>query len=66
MTSLPVQSMQAGGALWFPDLTIPDPYCILPAISAATIYLVTKVHVIYYVIDVYAVYESDCGNVSIV
>ena len=50
MTSLPVQSMQAGGALWFPDLTIPDPYCILPAISAATIYLVTKVHVIYYLI----------------
>jgi membrane protein insertase Oxa1/YidC/SpoIIIJ len=30
MAELPVGSMKAGGALWFTDLTIPDPLYILP------------------------------------
>ena len=43
MTSLPVQSMTTGGALWFTDLTVADPYFILPAICAVSIWAVTKV-----------------------
>ncbi|XP_006037156.2 mitochondrial inner membrane protein OXA1L-like, partial [Alligator sinensis] len=30
MTILPVPSMQSGGLAWFPDLTAPDPFYILP------------------------------------
>ncbi len=36
-TQLP--SMMTGGALWFPNLTVADPYYILPAIMAATMYV---------------------------
>jgi len=43
MTSLPVQSLMTGGGAWFVDLTVPDPYFILPAMSATTIFVVTKV-----------------------
>ncbi|KAF6036400.1 hypothetical protein EB796_005287 [Bugula neritina] len=42
MTSLPVQSLMTGGGAWFVDLTVPDPYFILPAMSATTIFVVTK------------------------
>ena len=28
--------LAAEGMLWFPDLTAPDPYCILPILLAAT------------------------------
>eukprot|EP00457_Paulinella_chromatophora_P009765 gb/GEZN01009838.1/.p1 GENE.gb/GEZN01009838.1/~~gb/GEZN01009838.1/.p1 ORF type:complete len:356 (-),score=24.05 gb/GEZN01009838.1/:167-1234(-) len=30
MADLPVPSLEQGGLLWFMDLTVPDPYCILP------------------------------------
>lgn len=30
-------TMAAGGALWFPDLTLPDPYVILPMVWAGTL-----------------------------
>ena len=30
MAAVPVESMKTGGALWFTDLTIPDPYFVLP------------------------------------
>jgi len=43
MTSLPVEGLKTGGALWFPDLTLCDPYLILPAMSALTVFYVTKV-----------------------
>lgn len=33
MANAPVATMMAGGALWFPDLTIPDPSFLLPMIS---------------------------------
>lgn len=37
MCKLPVESMETGGALWFSDLTIADPYFILPTIATASI-----------------------------
>lgn len=43
IAKLPVESFKTGGMLWFPDLTIADPYYILPAISALSVALVTKV-----------------------
>ncbi|XP_006817147.1 mitochondrial inner membrane protein OXA1L-like [Saccoglossus kowalevskii] len=33
MAALPVESMQTGGLYWFTDLTIADPYYIMPAIA---------------------------------
>ena len=38
MSEFPVESLKTGGALWFKDLTVADPYYILPLISAASIY----------------------------
>lgn len=32
-----------GGMLWFTDLTVPDPYCIMPVLSAATFLAMTEV-----------------------
>lgn len=39
MANAPVESMSTGGALWFLDLTMPDPYYLLPIITSATFYL---------------------------
>ena len=57
MAKLPVESLTTGGCLWFSDLTIPDPYFILPVVASATI--LTMIHVILYYIIVY------CKNKSI-
>ncbi|CAG8493178.1 18546_t:CDS:2, partial [Acaulospora morrowiae] len=35
MAEFPVESFKTGGMLWFTDLTIPDPYYILPALTTA-------------------------------
>jgi YidC/Oxa1 family membrane protein insertase len=43
MSHLPVPGMDTGGALWFHNLTIPDPYFILPASTAFALYWVLKV-----------------------
>ena len=32
----------SGGLYWFKDLTVPDPYYILPALTGATLYLQLK------------------------
>lgn len=45
MANLPVESWKTGGALWFPDLTVPDPLFIIPALSAASIFAVFKVSI---------------------
>lgn len=37
MANVPVESMKTGGALWFTDLTAPDPYYILPFLSCASL-----------------------------
>jgi len=39
MATLPVVSMQTGGAAWFTDLTIADPFMALPLLTGATLYL---------------------------
>jgi YidC/Oxa1 family membrane protein insertase len=36
MATLPVESMTRGGILWFVDLTVPDPYYVLPLLTCAT------------------------------
>ncbi|XP_068232890.1 mitochondrial inner membrane protein OXA1L isoform X1 [Palaemon carinicauda] len=36
MANLPMESMKEGGLLWFVDLTISDPYYLLPLITATT------------------------------
>lgn len=38
MANLPMESFKTGGMLWFTDLTIPDPYCLLPLITSATLF----------------------------
>lgn len=37
MSNLPVESMKLGGISWFTDLTVPDPYYILPAVTSLSI-----------------------------
>ncbi|XP_037084728.1 mitochondrial inner membrane protein OXA1L-like [Pollicipes pollicipes] len=37
MANLPLMSMKDGGMLWFTDLTVPDPYYLLPAVTALTL-----------------------------
>lgn len=43
MANLPVDSMRHGGLWWFTDLTIPDPYYILPLATAVSVGLVLKI-----------------------
>ena len=43
MTTLPVPGFDLGGPLWLSDLTIPDPYYILPIATAATYYWTFRV-----------------------
>jgi YidC/Oxa1 family membrane protein insertase len=42
MGDLPVPGMTSDGFLWFKDLTVPDPYYILPAATSAIMYIVFK------------------------
>lgn len=39
MANTPVESMCNGGLFWFTDLTVADPYYLLPVITSATLYL---------------------------
>ena len=43
MAALPVPSLENGGALWFVDLTVPDPLFILPIASSALLFFVMRV-----------------------
>jgi membrane protein insertase Oxa1/YidC/SpoIIIJ len=43
MAKLPVPGLETGGALWFQDLTLPDPYLILPAATALALHWVLRV-----------------------
>ena len=36
MATVPVESMKTGGMLWFEDLTVPDPYYILPVLACGS------------------------------
>lgn len=39
MVNAPVDSLHTGGTLWFTDLTLADPYYILPFVTCATLAL---------------------------
>jgi YidC/Oxa1 family membrane protein insertase len=43
MSNLPVPGLETGGILWFSNLTIPDPYFILPLATAGILHLVLRV-----------------------
>ena len=43
MAQLPVESMATGGLGWFTDLTVYDPYFVLPVISALTMLVTIEV-----------------------
>ena len=43
MARVPIESMKTGGFLWFTDLTVSDPYFLLPLISVSTMLLVMEV-----------------------
>jgi len=43
MAKLPVPALATGGALWFQNLTIPDPYFLLPVLTAASTHYLIKV-----------------------
>lgn len=43
MANTPVDSMREGGLFWFTDLTIADPYFLLPIITSATLYLTIEI-----------------------
>lgn len=45
MANLPVDSMRHGGMYWFTDLTVPDPYYILPIITAGSLSLILQLGV---------------------
>ena len=46
MANLPVESMKTGGTAWFIDLTIPDPYFVLPFATVALLYATIEVSVV--------------------
>lgn len=43
MVNAPVESLQTGGTLWFTDLTLADPYYLLPLITCSTLALTLKI-----------------------
>ncbi|GAB6033380.1 hypothetical protein CHUAL_013143 [Chamberlinius hualienensis] len=43
MTNLPVMSMKAGGLYWFTDLTMSDPFYILPLLTCATLFVTLEI-----------------------
>lgn len=39
MANTPVESLKEGGYFWLTDLTMPDPYYIMPVITSVTMYI---------------------------
>ena len=39
MANCPVDSMKTGGLSWFADLTVADPYYILPILTSTTLFV---------------------------
>ena len=39
MANCPVDSMKTGGLAWFSDLTVPDPFYILPILTSVTLFV---------------------------
>ena len=47
MSTLPVPALEDSGLLWFPDLTVPDPYFLLPLGSAGIMYVIFRANMRY-------------------
>ncbi len=45
MAHLPVPGLDGGGVLWFRDLTVADPYYLLPTLNSLMLWRVTKVFI---------------------
>ena len=45
MAAVPVESMKSGGMLWFTDLTVPDPYYVLPALACMSFMAIIEVRI---------------------
>jgi YidC/Oxa1 family membrane protein insertase len=43
MANAPVDSFHTGGMMWFTDLTVCDPYYILPVITSVTLWATVEV-----------------------
>ncbi len=43
MANLPVDSMREGGLFWFTDLTMADPYFLLPILTSVTMWITLEV-----------------------
>ncbi|ODN02278.1 Mitochondrial inner membrane protein OXA1L [Orchesella cincta] len=43
MANLPVESMKLGGLFWFMDLTVPDPYYLLPLLTSVTVWITLEI-----------------------
>jgi YidC/Oxa1 family membrane protein insertase len=43
MAKLPVPGLETGGLLWIPDLTIPDPYFLIPVAMGGFLHLIARV-----------------------
>lgn len=46
MAAVPVESMKTGGVLWFEDLTVADPYYILPVLACGSFVASIEVRVV--------------------
>ena len=44
MAAVPLESMKEGGMLWFQDLTVPDPFYILPLLGCASFMIIMEVY----------------------
>ena len=47
MANYPVLSMKTGGILWFTDLTLTDPFYLLPLFTMSTLFLTIEVRPIH-------------------
>lgn len=43
MANAPVESMKHGGFLWLQDLTVHDPYYIMPVLTCLTLYVTIEI-----------------------
>jgi len=57
MANLPVESMKTGGTAWFTDLTVPDPYYLLPLVTMTMLYASIEVSIVSaYVVLIFSVH----------
>ena len=47
LANYPLESMMYGGILWFPDLSVADPYYVLPVFTAVTMFITMEVCISY-------------------